>query len=56
MYNHHGPFEVPDFWRKSAYYHTDAVEQTLFSDTQLGTRNKKLPESTPQLTSKQNCL
>ncbi|KAI5276036.1 hypothetical protein E4T47_01171 [Aureobasidium subglaciale] len=31
----YGPFEVPDFWRKSVFGLSDAPEQTLFTNTQF---------------------
>ncbi|CAD0099927.1 unnamed protein product [Aureobasidium mustum] len=36
MDGEHGPFNVPDFWRPSAFSISDAPEQTLFNDTRFG--------------------
>lgn len=36
MDGEHGPFDVPDFWRPSAFSLPDAPEQTLFNDTRFG--------------------
>jgi hypothetical protein len=38
----HGPFDVPDFWRTSAFSLSDTPGQTLFSDTQFGESNASL--------------
>jgi hypothetical protein len=32
----HGPFDVPDFWRTSAFGLSDTLGQTLFTDTHFG--------------------
>jgi hypothetical protein len=37
MDSDHGPFDVPDFWRPSAFSSlSDTPEQTLFTDTHFG--------------------
>lgn len=35
----HGAFEVPDFWRTSAFSLPDTPGQTLFTDTHFGELN-----------------
>jgi hypothetical protein len=52
----HGPFNVPDFWRTSAFSSlADTPEQTLFSDTHFGEFAALLITSRPILISTQNC-
>ena len=36
MDGEHGPFDVPDFWRASAFSLPDAPGETLFADTHFG--------------------
>jgi len=49
----HGPFDVPDFWRASAFSLSDTPGQTLFTDTHFGELDA-LP-ARPMLIEPQNC-
>lgn len=49
----HGAFDVPDFWRESAFSLSDTPGQTLFTDTHFG-ESAALPIR-PTLMNSQNC-
>jgi len=48
-----GPFDVPDFWRASAFSLSDTPGETLFTDTPFG-ESDALP-ARPMLIKSQNC-
>jgi hypothetical protein len=52
----YGPFDVPDFWRTSAFSSlSDAPRQTLFTDTHFGKSDALSVTSRPILINTQNC-
>jgi hypothetical protein len=52
----HGAFDVPDFWRISAFSSlSDTPEQTLFTDTRFGEADVLSITWHPILISTQNC-
>jgi hypothetical protein len=51
----HGPFDVPDFWRTSAFGLSDTPGQTLFTDTHFGEFDALPVSYRPTLITTQNC-